>query len=95
MPAKSRRKRGKNLPPSKRKKDRVNAASTPVIPDTNTTQDTEPVSIPEAVVPSEKIPMPSPKTRAVRYPYITRELWTISGLGVLMIIVLIILAASV
>ena len=93
MPSKSRRKRGKNLPPGKRKKDRVNATPASIIPETP--QDTESVPIPEATVPSEKTTMPSPKTQAIRYPYITKELWTIGGLGVLMIIILIILAASV
>ena len=93
MPAKSRRKRGKNLPPSKRKKDRINPASAPVVPDTP--QDIESAPVPETTVPSEKAAIPSSKTQAVRYPYITRELWTIGSLGVLMIIVLIILATSV
>lgn len=93
MPAKSRRKRGKSLPPKNRIKDRANTASSSVIPETS--QDTEPVSVPGATAHSEKHAVPAQKAQAVYYPYIRSELWTIGALGVLMIIILIILSASI
>jgi hypothetical protein len=92
MPAKSRRKRGKNLPPKIKNKDRVNTEPSSSIQESS--QDTELLTASETTVTTEKTAPSPPKAQAVRYPYITRELWTIGALGVLMIIILIILGAS-
>ncbi len=91
MPGKSRRRRGKYLLQSKKKKGRPGRpavlAQQPVVAQTH-----EPVSSPDASVPSASVPTPMVKPAAVRYPYIATELWTIGILAGVMLIVLVVLA---
>lgn len=92
MPAKSRRKRGKNLPPSKRIKQ-----STGNITATVNDQSPENTVESSAAVKSPVIPEKRSTTQvqatAVRYPYISSELRTIGILAVLILVILGILAA--
>ena len=92
MPAKSRRKRGKNLPPSKRIKQ--SGGST-----TATLSNQSPENTVESVTAVETPVMPAKKatsqvqTTVTRYPYISSELRTIGILAVLILVILGILAA--
>jgi len=91
MPGKSRRRRGKYSPQSKKRKGRPNRPSVfaqqPAVAQTH-----EPVSSPDAPVPSASVPTPMVKPAAVRYPHIATELWTIGILAGVMLIVLVVLA---
>ena len=93
MPAKSRRKRGKNLPPSKRVKH--SGGKTPT-----TITDQPPENIVESDVAAETPVMPEKNSTAqvqpaiVRYPYISSELRTIGILAVLVLVILGILAVT-
>ena len=92
MPAKSRRKRGKNLPPSKRVKQSggsTTAALSNQSPE-NTVESTIPVETP--VIPEKKA-VSQIQTAVTRYPYISSELRTIGILAVLILVILGILAA--
>ena len=92
MPAKSRRKRGKNLPPSKRIKHpggNISAAKADQSPE-NTVESAAVVETP--VIPEKKTTSQVQVT-GVRYPYISSELRTIGVLAVLVLIILGILAA--
>ena len=91
MPGKSRRRRGKYSPQSKKRKSRPNRPSVfaqqPAVAQTH-----EPVFSPDAPVPSASVPTPVAKPEAVRYPHIATELWTIGILAGVMLIVLVVLA---
>ncbi|UCC17913.1 MAG: hypothetical protein JSU58_04995 [Dehalococcoidales bacterium] len=92
MPAKSRRKRGKNPPPSKRTKrsgGNVSAAITNQ-PHENTVESAAAVETP--VMPEKKTTS-QVQTAVDRYPYISSELRTIGILAVLVLVILGILAA--
>ena len=92
MPAKSRRKRGKNPPPSKRTKQsagNISAAITNQSPE-NTVKSAAVVETP--VIPEKKPTSPIQAT-VVRYPHITSELRTIGMFAVLILVILGILAA--
>ena len=92
MPAKSRRNRGKNLPPSKRTKlsdGNISAATTNQSPE-NTA---ESAAIVESPVMPEKKSTSQVQATVVRYPYISSELRTIGILAVLVLIILGILTA--
>jgi len=92
MPAKSRRKRGKTLPPSKKNKVR---ASTPtvVMQEQVTTRAPEPVSHPEAPASPERKPAQTARPEIARYPHIAAELWNIGILAVIMLAILAVLAS--
>ena len=92
MPAKSRRKRGKNLPPSKRTKQ-SSASTTAAIsnqPLENTVESAATVKTP--VVPVKKAGS-QVQTTVTHYPYISSELKTIGIFAVVVLIILGILAA--
>jgi len=93
MPSKSRRKRGKNLPPSKRIKrssSNVSAAKVSQPPESKV-ESAEAVKTP--VMP-EKKSIPQVQTTSARYPYISSELRTIGILAVVVLVILGILAAT-
>jgi hypothetical protein len=93
MPSKSRRKRGKNLPPSKRIKrsgSNVSAAKVSQPPESKA-ESAEAVKTP--VMP-EKKSIPQVQTTSARYPYISSELRTIGILAVVVLVFLGILAAT-
>lgn len=90
MPAKSRRKRGKTPPPSKRKK--LGVINPPAaVQQQAAVQNIESATIPDTpVIPKAK---PAPvKPQIVRYPYINSELWNIGILAVIMLVILTVLA---
>ena len=92
MPAKSRRKRGKNLPPSKRIKQSSGSTAAAISNQSpeNTVESTSAVETP--VMPEKKAASQI-QTTVTRYPYISSELRTIGILAVLVLIILGILAA--
>lgn len=92
MPAKSRRKRGKNLPPSKRIKHSGGsvAATTAAQSPENTAEST---SVFKTPVKPERKPTPQVQTTAAHYPYISSELRTIGIIAVAVLVILGILAA--
>jgi hypothetical protein len=92
MPAKSRRKRGKNLPPSKRIKrsgGNISAATA----NRSTENTIESSTVVETPVIQEKKSTVQVQSTAVRYPYISSELKTIGIFAVLVLVILGILAA--
>ncbi|MFC1947642.1 hypothetical protein ACFLXY_06965 [Chloroflexota bacterium] len=92
MPAKSRRKRGKNLPPSKRTKlsdGNISAAISSQSPE-NTVESAAVVKTP---VMTEKKSTSQVQATTVHYPYISSELRTIGILAVLVLVILGILTA--
>ena len=92
MPAKSRRKRGKNLPPSKRiKHSSSNISAAKTSQSTETT--VESAAAIDTPVMAQKKSTVQVQPASVRYPYISPELRTIGILAVLVLIILGILAA--
>lgn len=91
MPAKSsRRKRGKNLPPSKRIHAGTGVAPTTVAK--SETKETEPaISQPKPVVARKTTPAPV-QEKIASFPFIKRELLTIGILAVVMIAILVVLS---
>jgi len=91
MPGKSRSRRGKYSPQSKKKKSRP---SRPTIPAQQpaVAQTHEPVSSPKVSVPSASVPTPMAKPVAVWHPHIATELRTIGIIAGIMLIVLVVLA---
>ena len=91
MPDKSRRRKGKYSPQSKKRKSRPNRppvlAQPPAV-----AQNHQPVSSPVVSVPSASVTTPVAKPTAIRYPYIATELRTIGILAGIMLIVLVVLA---
>ena len=90
MPAKSRRKRGKNLPPSIKAKT---GAGTHTVESTSTVE-----AVPAATVtaaPVRKAPTSGryAAQEEKTYPYIKPELWNIGILAVIMLVILGVLAA--
>ena len=92
MPAKSRRKRGKNLPPSKRIKH-SGSSTTAAITNQSSSNTVESVAAVKTPVVSEKKSPSQVQTKITHYPYISSELRTIGILAVLILIILGILAA--
>ena len=90
MPAKSRRKRGKNLPPSRKVKT---AASSSAIAGKQKTPVVESNTAPETPVVTRKIPASPVQTRSATYPFIKSELGTIGIFAVVILVILGILAA--
>ena len=93
MPAKSRRKRGKNLPPSKRVKHsggKLSATITSQSPENIVESD---VAAETPVMP-EKNSTPQVQSAPARYPYISSELRTIGIFAVLVLVILGILAVT-
>ncbi len=91
MPGKSRRRRDKYSPQSKKKRGKSNHPPLPVQPSAIAQAD-EPVSSPNLPVPKAGVPTPRAKPAAIRSPYITTELRTIGILAGIMLIVLVVLA---
>ena len=91
MPGKSRHKKGKHLPQSKKKKSRQRFLAT-VAQQQAVAQTYEPVSRPAVSAPSASVLTPMAKLAAVRYPHIGAELRTIGILAGIMLIILVILA---
>ena len=91
MSGKSRRKKGKHLPQSKRRKSRqpflAAAVRQPVVAQTR-----EPVSRPQAPTPSVSVPTTMAKLAAVRYPHVATELRMIGILAGIILVILAILA---
>ena len=91
MPGKSRRRKGKYSPPTKKKKGRSSRptilAQQPAVAQTH-----ESVSSPKVPAPSASVPTPMVKPTAVQYPYIAAELRTIGILAGITLIVLVVLA---
>ena len=92
MPAKSRRKRGKNLPPSKRvKRSGSNLSATKTNQSSeNTTVTTSAAVTP--ILPGKKLTS-QVQTASHRNPYISSELMTIGIFAVVILVMLSILAA--
>ena len=91
MPGKSRHRKGKHLPQSKKGKSRQRF-SAPVAQQQAVAQTYEPVSRPGVPAPSVSVLTPVAKLAAARYPYIATELRTIGILAGIMLIILTILA---
>ncbi len=91
MPAKSRRKRGKNVPPGKRRKSSTVSSSAAVVAQP-TVDKTESAAVETPVTAQKNVVQPAPAAVA-RYPYIFSELITIGLLAVLILVILGILAA--
>jgi hypothetical protein len=91
MPAKSRRKRGKNPPPSKRIKH--SGGSTSAAKVNQSPENTVESAAVETPVMPEKKSTTQVQTTSVRYPYISSEVRTIGILTVLILVILGILAA--
>ena len=92
MPAKSRRKRGKNLPPSKRIKQ-SGGSTTAAVSNKSPENTVESTSAKTPVIPEKKA-VSQVQTTVTRYPYISSELRTIGILAVLILVILGILAAA-
>ena len=91
MPGKSRHKKGKHSPQSKKRKSGRHFSAT-VARHQAVVQTHEPVSRPDMPAPSATVPTPLAKLAAAHYPHITTELRTIGILSGIMLIILIILA---
>ena len=91
MPGKMRRKKGKHSAQSKRGVDRSHHP-TMISHQSAVAQIKEPVSSINMPLPSASVPAPTAKPQAVRYPYISAELRTISILAVIMLAILVVLA---
>jgi hypothetical protein len=92
MPAKSRRKRSKNLPPSKRIKY-SGRSNTATVANQSAVNTVDAAAVVETPVRSEKKTTTRIQDTAVRYPYISSELRTIGILAILVLVILGILAA--
>lgn len=92
MPAKSRRKRGKNLPPSKRIK-RSGDSTTAAISSQSPENTVEPGAAVKTPAMPENKASPRVQTTTIRHPYISSELRTIGILAILVLVILGILAA--
>jgi hypothetical protein len=90
MPAKSRRKRGKNLPTSKRIP--AGRGITSATTAQSETKETEPVMAQTKPVVTGKESAAPVQTTAARYPFIKSELTTIGILAIAMLAILIILS---
>jgi len=92
MPAKSRRKRGKNLPPSKRIKQSSGSTTAAIStqPPESMVESTTVAKTP--VMPAKKASSQGQNTVA-HYPYISSELMTIGIYAVVVLVILGILAA--
>jgi hypothetical protein len=90
MPSKSKHKRGKHRPQSKKGKSRqrfvASTAKSPAVVESH-----EPVSTPATPAPRVSEPSLSSKPTIIEYPYIATELRTIGILAGIMLIVLIVL----
>ena len=91
MPGKSRYRKGKGLPQSKKRKSRRRFLAT-VAQQQAVAQTYEPASHPSASAPLVSVPTPMTKLAAVRYPHIATELRTIGILAGIMLIILAVLA---
>ena len=91
MPGKSRHRKGRHLPQSKKRKSRQRFPAA-VAQQQAVAQTREPVSPPVVSAPSASVPTPMAKLAAVRYPHVAIELRTIGILAGIMLIILIILA---
>lgn len=91
MPGKSRHRKGKGLPQSKKRKSRRRFLATAVQQQV-VAQTYEPISHPGVPAPSASVPTPMAKLAAVRYPHIATELRTIGILAGIMLIILAVLA---
>ncbi|HEY94200.1 MAG TPA: hypothetical protein G4O15_04620 [Dehalococcoidia bacterium] len=92
MPAKSRRKRGKNLPSSKRIK-RSSGSTSAAITNQSTANTVKSTAVIDTPVMSGKKSTVQIQTSVTRYPYISSELRTIGIFAVLVLVILGILAA--
>ena len=93
MPGKSRHKRGKRSPQSK-KREIVQRSSGSVVQHQAVAQNREPVFHPSVSVSSASVATPVVKLTAARYPHITTELRTIGILAAILLIILIVLALA-
>ena len=91
MPGKSRHRKGKHSPQSKKRESRRRFLAT-VAQQQAVAQTYEPVSRPSVPAPSASVPTPMVKLAAVRYPHIATELRTIGILAGIMLIILAVLA---
>ena len=91
MPGKSRHRKGKRLPQSKRRKSRQRFLAT-VAQQQAVAQTYEPVSRLGVPAPSASVPTPVAKLAAARYPHIATELRTIGILAGILLIILVVLA---
>jgi len=91
MPSKSRHRKAKHLPQSKKKKGGqhfpANVARQPEVAQTH-----EPVSQSSVPTPSPSVPTPVARVAAVQYPHIAAELRAIGILAGIMVVILVILA---
>ncbi len=92
MPAKSRRKRGKHIPPSRRIKHSGISSSTTAVKQT-TVNDVDSIVAVGTSITSAKKSSSQLQTTVARYPYISSELITIGIFATLVLVILGILAA--
>jgi len=91
MPGKSRHRKGKRLPQSKKRKGGQRFLAT-VAQQPTVAQTHEPVSRPSVSTPSPSVPTPVARLAAVQYPHIAAELRAIGILAGIMVVILVILA---
>ena len=91
MLGKSRHRKGKYSPQSRKRKSRRHFSAT-VVQQQAAAQTYEPVSHPNVPAPSASVPAPMTKLAAVRYPHIATELRTIGILAGIILIILAVLA---
>ena len=89
MPGKSRRRRGKYLAKSKRRKGRL---SHPTVEQQAVTQGREPVPLSKASPSPTSVPATVAKPVAIRYQNVATELRTIGILAGILLVILIVLA---
>ena len=91
MTGKSRHKRGRHVPQSRKRKGKWRF-STPVVQNQAVAGTHESVSSPDVLAPSVNVPAPMAKLATVRYPHIAAELRTIGILAGIVLVILAILA---
>ncbi len=91
MPGKSRHRRGKRLPQSK-KRGSVQRSSDTVAQRQVVAQTHEPIFRPGVSVPSASVPTPAAKLAIVRHLHVATELRTIGILAAILLVILIVLA---
>ncbi|MFC1847570.1 hypothetical protein ACFLW5_02010 [Chloroflexota bacterium] len=92
MPGKSQSRGRKHSTRSKKAQGRP-SQPTGLAQQPTVSQNKEPIPPPVASAPSSNMPARMEETAAVQYPYIAAELWTISILASIMLIILAVLAS--
>lgn len=91
MPSKSRKKRGKYIPPAPKKKSRPSRSAT-AIQQSAVAQSQESVGAHSPTTPQIEVPTPTVKPAEVEYPFLVTELRNIGVLAAIMLAILVLLA---